>query len=568
VLDLVIKGGTVVDGSGAAPVQANVGVRDGRIAFVDPDGGEHLDAKRTVEAQGLVVTPGFIDIHTHYDAQLFWDPACTPSSLHGITTIFCGNCGFSIAPLGADPTYIMQMLSKVEGIPLESLEQGVSWDWRSFGDYLDRVEAAGTAVNVGVMVGHSALRRLVLGDRAHEQEVAPEEVAAMRTLVAESLAMGAAGFSSSWGQNHFDGQGNPVPSRSSGVDELVALSGTLRGYPDAQLEFIPTSDWFEDLHLDVMTRMALAADAPLNWNILVPREKEWVENRLSASEHARSRGATVLALSYPDVMPIRYSFMAAGFHTTAGLDSIPGWGPILALGHEQRLAALADPATRAVLRQGADSPEGRARRLEAMTVSETYAAANSSYRGRRIGDIASESGRNPIEVLLDIVAADDLRTLLMPEPRAADDDAWKARQASWEDPRVIIGASDGGAHVDVLATFDYTVKFLARQRELQVLSLAEAVRKLTDIPARLYGVTHRGRVEPGYWADVVIFDPATVGPGEIEWREDLPARAGRLYSEPQGIHSVVVEGVTIVEDGRPTGATPGRVLRRDPLNPE
>lgn len=208
-LDLAIKDGIVVDGTGADPVRANIGVRDGRIVFVDSTGSEPIDARRTIDADGLAVAPGFVDIHTHYDAQLFWDPACTPSSLHGVTSVFCGNCGFSIAPLGDDPSYITRMLSTVESIPLEALEAGVQWNWRSFGDYLDQVEAVRTAVNVGVSVGHSALRRLVLGEASHGRDIAPDDLTAMKTLLCEGLAAGAVGFSSSWGSVHFDGNGDP-----------------------------------------------------------------------------------------------------------------------------------------------------------------------------------------------------------------------------------------------------------------------------------------------------------------------------------------------------------------------
>ncbi len=560
-LDLAIHGGMVVDGTGAEPQRANVGILDGRIAFVDGQGTEPIDARRSIDAQGLVVAPGFVDIHTHYDAQLFWDPACTPSSLHGITTVFCGNCGFSIAPLGDDPMYIMRMLSKVEGIPLEALEAGVPWKWKSFGDYLDLVEAAATAVNIGVSVGHSALRRLVLGENSHKRDVSSTDLAVMGELLAEGLAAGAAGFSSSWGTHHVDGEGNPVPSRFADAAELIALSGTLRDFPGAQLEFIPTNERFEDVHREVMTNMALAGDATLNWNVLVPHNPEWVENRMSASDYAKARGATVVGLTYPDVMSTRTSFMATGFHASAGLDSIPGWAPIMRLGREEKRLALSDPAQRALLRQGAETPEGRTRHFGEMRVAETYSPDNAPYQGRRVGDIAAATNRDSIDVLLDIVAADDLRTLLSSDPRAADAAAWETRIATWKDPRLIIGASDGGAHIDVLATYDYPVRFLAGQRERRVLPLAEAVRKLTDIPARLYGATERGRLAPGYWADVVIFDPATVGPGPLEWREDLPSGAGRLYSEPTGINHVIVRGTNIVDSGKVTGETPGRLLR-------
>ena len=554
-LDLVLKGGTVVDGTGAEPVRANVGVRDGRIVFVDSDGTESLDAQRTIDADGLIVAPGFIDVHTHYDAQLFWDPYLTPSSLHGVTTIFCGNCGFSIAPLGDDPSYVAQMLAEVEGIPLEALETGVPWNWRTFEDYLDRVQAARPAINVGVSVGHSAIRRLVLGPRSHEREVAADEVDAMRAQVADALTAGAVGFTSSWGIHHFDGDGNPVPSRFASADELVTLSETLRSYPGAQLEFIPTNGAFEEIHLDVMARMALAADTTLNWNILVPNNTQWVEDSMRASEYAAARGATVVALSYPDVLTTRMSFLTSQF----GL-AFPGWAPIVNLPLDEKLAALSDPATRAMLRREAESP-ARVRLVD-MTIDVTYSSDNAGRRGRRLGDIASETGEDVIDVLLDTAIADELRTLLLPQPRAIDDEAWKARIATWRDPRVIVGASDGGAHVNTLSSFDYTVRFLARQREMGVLSLSETIRKLTDVPARLYGIADRGRLEPGCCADIVVFDEHTVGPGVVEWRNDLPAGAGRLYSQPEGIAHVVVGGTSVVEKDQITGEQPGQLLRR------
>jgi N-acyl-D-aspartate/D-glutamate deacylase len=554
-LDLVITGGSVVDGTGALPVRANVGVADGRVVFVDPDGTEAVDARRTIDADGLVVAPGFVDIHTHYDAQLFWDPACTPSSLHGVTTVFCGNCGFSIAPLGEDPGYVMEMLAEVEGIPLEALESGVAWDWRTFSEYLDRVERARPAVNVGVCVGHSALRRAVLGSRSHDEVVTADDLAAMQALLAESLDAGGVGFSSSWGLHHFDGDGDPVPSRLAGADELVALAETLRGVTNAQLEFIPTNAAFEDVHLDVMTRMALAAATPLNWNILIPVSHDWVANRMRASEYATTHGATVVALSYPDVQTTRLSFLSSQFAMI-----VPGWARFVALPSDEKVVALRDAGTREALRGTA--ADGSRLPLADLIVDATYGPDRDTIRGRTLAEIAAETGRDVLDVLFDIVVGDDLRTLLMPPPRATGDEAWAARIETWRDPRVVIGASDGGAHVNTLSTYDYPVRFLARQRELGVLSLPEAVRKLTEVPARLYGVADRGRVAPGCHADLVVFDEQAVGPGDVEWRDDLPAGAGRLHSTPLGIAHVIVGGATIVEDGRVTGAQPGQVIRR------
>lgn len=556
-LDLLIRDGQVVDGSGADPVRANVGVRDGRIVTINQDPEDSDRARRIIDAEGLTIAPGFVDVHTHYDAQVFWDPACTPSSFHGVTTLFCGNCGFSVAPLGEDPTYIMRMLAEVEGIPLEALEAGAPWNWKSFGEYLESVESARPSVNIGVSAGHSALRRLVLGSRSHDNDVAPGDIAAMQTLLAESLSSGAMGFSTSWGTFHFDGDGNPVPSRCARSDELIALSGALRAFPGAQLEFIPTNDDFEQVHLETMTEMARAAATTLNWNILVPRSAECVANRMSASEHAAARGATVVGLSYPDVMATHACLLSPGFST------IPGWEQVMALSRRDRLRAVRNPETRALLRRAAETtPQGRLRRFDAMTVSKTYHPDNRALVGRRLGDIAASRGTSPLDVMFDIAVADDLRTLFATEPRASDEQAWEARIATWTDPRVIVGASDGGAHVHTLSTFDYPVRFIARQRELGVLRMGEAIRKLTDVPARLYGAKDRGRVQPGYWADMVIFDADSIGPGDPEWRDDLPAGAGRVYSEPRGIRSVIVNGSHIVEEGRLTGSSPGQVLRR------
>ncbi|MDA8044383.1 MAG: amidohydrolase family protein [Actinomycetota bacterium] len=560
-LDLVIRGGTVIDGTGGPPQRAAVGIRDGRIAFVDPDRREALDARRSIDADGLVVSPGFVDIHTHFDAQVFWDPMCSPSSHHGITTVFAGNCGFSIAPISDDPAYVMRLLSKVEGIPLEALEGGVPWNWKGFEQYLDAVASLALGVNIGVSVGHSAIRSAAMGPARYDRDVTDSDLHAMAAMVAGAMGAGAFGFSSSSGTNHLDGDGMPVPSRAAGRDELVALSGTLRSFPGAQLEFIPTNDRFEEDHLETMTAMAVAAQATLNWNILVPRDQDWVDNRMSASDHARARGATVVGLSYPDVQPIRMSFQSVGFHSTAGLDTLPGWADILALPDDQRLAAFRDTRKRSILRRGALSAAGQARNFSAMIVAET-GGGNGSYVGRSIGDIAAELRCDAVDVLLDIAVADRFRTLLMASPRAADEEAWAARRRTWKDPRVIIGASDGGAHVDVLATYDYPVRFLARQRELGVLSLPEAIEKLTDVPARLYGATDRGRLAAGYRADIVIFDPEAIAPGALEWKRDLPAGAGRLYSEPVGIRDVIVNGAAIIHENRVTGARPGQLLRR------
>jgi N-acyl-D-aspartate/D-glutamate deacylase len=278
---------------------------------------------------------------------------------------------------------------------------------------------------------------------------------------------------------------------------------------------------------------------------------------LRASDHAARHGGHVVGLSYPDVIRSRASFLSSSF------DGVPGWAPTMALAAAPKLAALADPQTREALRTSADAAAGGTlptARYKTLVVDETYHPSNEAYHGRAIADIAAELGRDAFDVLCDIVIADELRTGFIPEPPGADEKAWDSRRETWTDPRVVIGASDGGAHLDLLSTFDYPVRYLALARQYETLTLPAVVRQLTDIPATLYGLKHRGRVAEGYWADLVIFDAEKVDAGPVEWRTDLPAGAGRLYAEPIGITNVIVNGAEIARDGRLTEMRPGRVL--------
>jgi N-acyl-D-aspartate/D-glutamate deacylase len=563
-LDVLISGGLVVDGTGGPSRLADVGIRDGRVVQLAEAGSVADSAARRIDADGLVVSPGFIDVHTHQDAQVFWDPACTPSPLHGVTTVVAGNCGFSIAPLGEQQgDYLMRMLARVEGIPLETLVAGVPWNWRGTAEYLERVEAAGPVINMGFMVGHSALRHLVMGADAVGQQATLAQVEAMCALLRAGVAAGGMGFSSSWATTHWDGDGNAVPSRAASADELIALAAVLHDFPGTQLEFIPTVQNFEERHLEVMTSMSLAAGRPLNWNVLTPRgghPRQATEGKLAASDYAAARGARVLALSYPDVIRSRMTFLGAGF------DGIPGWAPTMALPDAEKLSALADPDTRARLFAHGESPEAgmyreTVTRWADMVVSETFCAKTKSYEGRRLGDIAAERGQTPFDAMCDIVIQDDLRTGLVPVPPADDRESWDLRIESWSDPRVVLGASDAGAHLDLLATFDWATRFLALTRDMGVMPIEKAVHRVTGVQADLYGLTDRGHIHEGAIADLVLFDPESIGPGKVAWREDLPGGAGRLYGEASGIERVLVDGRDIVDAGKLTGDQPGHVLR-------
>ncbi len=555
-LDVKIAGGSVVDGTGTARRQADVGIRDGRIVAV---GKMNEPATRTIDASGLIVAPGFVDIHTHYDAQAFWDPALTPSPLHGVTTVVGGNCGFTIAPLAAsEADYLMRMLSRVEGMPLESLAAGVPWDWQTFGEYLDRLDGT-LAVNAGFLVGHSALRRVAMGDRSHEPAT-DDDVAAMCRTLGESLTAGGLGFSSSQAPTHNDGDGEPVPSRAATRDELVALSRVVGDHPGTTLEFIPTVGPFSDEHVALMAAMSASAGRPLNWNVLVVGGgSDTYRAQLEASDRAAEQGGRVLALTVPAVMQLHLNFRS-GFL----FDALPGWGPTMALPDEEKMRALTDPDVRRRLRESAEADTGLFRamlRWDRLQIGETFSPENEPLSGRTVADVAAERGADPFDALLDVVVADDLRTVLMPPARGDDPESWRLRSEAWRDPRVVVGASDAGAHLDMLATFSYSTSLLAANRAHELLPLEEAVRLLTDVQARLYGIRDRGRIAEGWHGDVVVFDENRVGPGPVHTRYDLPAGAGRLYAEAEGIEHVLVNGTEIVTGGALTGDRPGTLLR-------
>ncbi len=567
--ELVIRGGTVVDGTAGPARRADVVVRDGRIVAIGEVGAATandaaaIDAA-TIDATGCVVAPGFVDLHTHYDAQLLWDPTASPSPMHGVTTVFGGNCGFGLAPVDpAHVDYLSRLMARVEGIPLVALQTGVAWDWRSFGDYLGRLEAGGVAVNAGFLVGHSVLRRLVMGERAVTEPASDDDLAAMELLLHAALADGALGFSTSQAPTHNDGDGVPVPSRAATREELLRLAACVRSHPGTQLELIIPGclNGFTDDEVDLLTELSLAARRPLNWNVLGVSASGNHRHQLDASTRAAARGARVVALTLPQGMKIRLSFLT-GFV----LDGLPGWRETFALPVDERLRALSDPEVRARLDAGAHSPEagvlaGLANwsRLE---VVEAFTPETRVWEGCSVGEIARRSGKEPFDALCDLVVADGLRTGLRPgfggpEPAAV----WAERAAVWSDPRAVVGGSDSGAHLDMMSGAAYSTFLVGDAVRDGHVALEEAVHLLTDVPARLYGLRERGRVAEGWYADLVVFDPETVGPDGERTFDDLPGGASRIVAESRGIRHVLVNGTPIVRDGDYTAATPGTVLR-------
>ena len=562
-LDLILRGGTVVDGTGAPRRVADVGIRDGRIVAIGP-----VDeaARETRDVTGLVVAPGFVDLHTHYDAQVSWDPWATPSCFHGVTTVIGGNCGFTVAPTSEhDSDYLLELLARVEGMPIAALREGLRWDWRTFGEWLGKLDGA-LGVNAGFLVGHSTLRRVVMGADAVGEAASAAHIDAMRLELRDALAGGALGLSTSQSNTHNDGNGEPVPSRAATPDELITLASVVGEFPGTTLEVILAGcmSQLDRAETELMTRMSLAGDRPVNWNVLTvnSRRPHAHRHQLESSDFAAEHGATVKALALPNLMQVWCTF-ATGF----ALDGFPGWASLFTLPPADRIAALQRHEVREDLRRGAASPEagvlGDMAEWAELRIAETFAPENEGLAGRRMRDIAAERGGDPFDVMLDIVVADELRTGLLPTPAGGnDDEGWRLRAETWTDPRTIVGGSDAGAHLDMICGGIYSTHLLGDGvRERELLSLEAAVHELADVPARVYGLRDRGRLATGWFADIVVFDPDTVAPGPVHMRDDLPSGAPRLFSEGIGVEHVVVNGVPIVADGALTGRLPGRVIR-------
>jgi len=561
-LDYLIKGATIIDGTGAPSQHGDVGVRDGRIVAI---GVVDELATEVFDADGLIVAPGFVDPHTHYDAQLFWDPLATPSNVHGVTSVIGGNCGFTLAPLHAeDADYTRKMMARVEGMPLAALEQGVQWGWESFGEFLNRFDG-GIGVNAGFLVGHCALRRYVMGADAVGNEASPGQVEAMVRVLHESLAAGGLGFSTSQSTTHSDGAGQPVASRWATRDELIALCTATGEHEGTTLEAIVTGclDGFSDNEIALLSDMSIAARRPLNWNVLSvdARSPEKVSHQLAASSFARDRGGRIVALTMPALVPMNMSFL-----NFCALFLIPGWGDILGLPVPERMKKLADPTVRAEMMRRANSEEAGVFRNVAnfrhYVIGDTYSAANEGLKGKKVGDLADASGRDPFDVVVEIVLRDDLRTILWPQPPDNDPATWALRRDVWEDTRAMLGGSDAGAHLDRMCGAPYTTRFIGDMiRGRQLVSVEEAVRLITDVPAQLFGLQERGRIATGYHADLVVFDPATIASDPATLVADLPGGSARLTADSQGVVRVLVNGTETVADGKATGATPGTVLR-------
>jgi N-acyl-D-aspartate/D-glutamate deacylase len=421
------------------------------------------------------------------------------------------------------------------------------------------------AVNAGFLVGHCALRRFVMGEASVEGEATDDQVRQMVALLHDSLAAGGLGLSTTRSSTHSDGDGVPVPSRHASVPEVLALCRAVSEHEGTTLEAIVQGclDTFSDDEITLLTDMSTSARRPINWNVLTvdAAAPERIPRQLGASDAARAAGGRIVALTMPVLVPMNMSF-----GTFCALFLIPGWGDVMNLPVPERMAALRRPEVRADLQAKVDRPEaGVFRRLgnfKRYVIGDTYSEANAGLKGRVVVDIAAERGQDAFDALLDVVLNDDLRTILWPMPTDNNPESWKLREQVWTDPRVLLGGSDAGAHLDRMCGAPYTTRFVGDMlRGRRLVPLEKAVEMITDAPARLFGLRDRGRIAEGYLADVVVFDPETIGSEDATLVRDLPGGSVRLTAGSQGVVRVLVNGVETVADGKATGATPGTVLR-------
>lgn len=551
--DLLIKGGRIYDGSGMPSYIGDVGVKGGRVVEI---GRIREGARRTIDAQGLAVAPGFIDHHTHMDAQIFWDPYATSEPQHGVTSIVMGNCGLTLAPARpSDHDALVKSFVRVEAIPRSVLEQGVPWGWHSFGDYLDALEGK-IGINVGGLVGHIAVRQYVMGEESVERKATPKEVEQMKRLVREAMESGALGFSTNRNDRHMREDGKPVGSRLADDEELFALCEVLGELNSGVIETILGRNKIE--HFDFYGALARATGRPIIWQSVQHR---WVEpnlwrEQLDAVALIFRDGYQVYGLSHTVPLVRHFSLKNAQV-----FDEFPAWKAVMFLPEESRKEALREPETRAKFRADfADPrPTNFHRRWDILRVDKVVKAENQKYAGKSIEEVARMRAQDPLDAFLDLALEEDLGTVFWNCNNGGDPVAMGEILRS---PYVLIGTSDAGAHVQFGADFGYGTTLLGLWvRERELLTLEHAIHKLTFHVASVYGLEGRGLIRPGYGADFVIFDPATVGSCEPEWATDYPGGARRLVQRSEGVHCTIVNGGVVYEAGRLSGDLPGQVLR-------
>ena len=559
--DLLVTGGTVVDGSGRARYRGDVAIEGGRVVAIERgDALAAAEARATVDATDRIVAPGFVDIHTHYDAQILWDRMLTVSPWHGVTTVVTGNCGFGVAPtLPAHRDLIVRTLEKVEGMSASALRAGLGepWPFETFPQYLDAVEARGPVINVAALIGHTPVRMAVMGEDSTEREATPDEMAAMRAIVAEAIGAGALGFATSKSDTHLGYAGRPVPSRAASIDEIITIAGALG---DAGSGVIQTTIG-SGFAFDEFAALAKSTGRPISWTALLaggggPGVAELL---LAESVKQLDQGLPI----HPQVScrPLVLEFtMAEPF-------------PFESMRLFEPISAASDIATKRSIYSRADFrrefrdelDEGRSGALGASWARTvvSWFPPDSTIEGRNVAELAAERSLDPSELALDLALEADLGARFRMAVLNYDEDEVEMLLT---DPHTMLGLSDAGAHASQLCDAGFSTHLLSRWvRERRALTLEGAVRKLTSEPAEIFGISDRGLLAVGRPADVVVFNPSTVACSDLRRVYDQPAGADRLVADAIGIDAVVVNGIIIRLGGTdivdPDGVLPGRVLR-------
>jgi N-acyl-D-aspartate/D-glutamate deacylase len=552
--DLIIKNGMVVDGTGFSRYRADVAIEGGRIAEIGKIRGA---AATTIDADGLFVAPGIIDLHTHYDAQPFWDKLCTSSIWHGVTTVLTGNCGLTLAPLR--PEHREEMLATfccVEDLPVASLSAVLRWSWETFDQFLDAIDH-GLGVNMMPLVGHNPLRLSAMGQAAWERAATSDEIATMQSLLRAALEAGAWGWSTTVSPTHAGPKGQPVPTRLAANDERLALGRTLGEYNRGVIEILPPGaaqpDEADKQHL---LDVALTSGRPVFFLTFDAEPRDYVER-------AARDGAQLYALLR--VIPFNPKFTLKKTTFFANLDV---WDIVMALRLEDRLRVLADPAKRAELREAALQRQrrrpgvpGRFIKWSGIVVSKVVLPKNRALEGRGLAELAQEQGKHVADVMLDLALEERLETEFQLLTRSPEEDVSLAEFV--KTGHAVPSQSDAGAHLNTNFCTAGESSYVLGQwvRERRLLSLEDAIRRYTFQPARIMGLHDRGLVREGLAADLVVFDLARIGVREDEISHDGPNGAPRRVQGAEGVEYVVVGGEVVLDHGKHTGALPGRVLR-------
>ena len=554
VYDLLIKSGRIIDGSGMPSFLGDVAVKNGKIVEFGKLSGP---ATRTIDAEGLAVAPGVVDFHCHYDAQVLWDPLCTFSCYHGSTTVVIGNCSLALAPVKPGPggfEKVLEFLSYVEAIPMEVLRT-VDLTWETIPEYMDTLDKR-LGVNVGTLIGHAPVRHYVMGDESQSRESTPDEIKEMQRIVHEAMTAGALGLSINRNMRHTDPQGLKIPSCWATEEELFALGDVLREMGTGSIQCGAGQN--PEQKDRMMSRLSEATGRPVLWNTLGMASRNRDELMAIVDETAKAG-----IRSYPNCNP-RVNAQSFTMKNCQTFNYIPSWAPILLASDEEKMRAYSDPEVRKTLQ--AEAVEGTVEIpsniefnwYDSMWVDEPVLEKNQGLRGKYIGELAKEQGKGIIEAFLDLVVEENLETGF--KKAATVDREVRAKVLNF--PYATIGTSDAGAHTQFQSGYGYATDLLGYVvRDQQILSLEEAVRRVTFEVATRCGIFDRGLLRPGLAADMMIFDPETIKSLPEDRAYDFPGGQWRTRQLAEGVKYTVVNGQVLIEDGKETGALPGRVVR-------